>query len=70
VHGCHVRPADWPEYGRGRDPRCAGCMAHCGDEPAAVLAMTGSLRESPPAPAGAWDGAAIKEANDGVPVRV
>jgi hypothetical protein len=45
-------------------------MAHCGDEPAAVLAMTGSLRESPPAPAGAWDGAAIKEANDGVPVRV
>jgi hypothetical protein len=32
--------------------------------------MMGSLVESPRALAGAWGGAAIKEANDGVPVRV
>jgi hypothetical protein len=45
-------------------------VAHCGDEPTAVLAMMGSLGESLRALAGAWDGAAIKEADDGVPVRV
>ena len=33
-------------YGRGRDPRCANCMAHCGYEPTAVLATMGSLRQS------------------------
>ncbi|MGI8305700.1 adenosyl-hopene transferase HpnH [Saccharopolyspora hattusasensis] len=37
---------DWSAYGRGRDPRCANCMAHCGYEPTAVLATMGSLRES------------------------
>jgi hopanoid biosynthesis associated radical SAM protein HpnH len=37
---------DWERYGRGRDPRCANCMAHCGYEPSAVLATVGSLRES------------------------
>jgi len=37
---------DWERYGRGRDPRCANCMAHCGYEPSAVLATMGSLRES------------------------
>ncbi|MBB5159747.1 adenosyl-hopene transferase HpnH [Saccharopolyspora phatthalungensis] len=37
---------DWSAYGRGRDPRCANCMAHCGYEPTAVLATLGSLRES------------------------
>ena len=37
---------DWSRYGRGRDPRCANCMAHCGYEPSAVMATTGSLRES------------------------
>ena len=37
---------DWDEFGRGKDPRCANCMAHCGYEPSAVLATTGSLRES------------------------
>jgi hopanoid biosynthesis associated radical SAM protein HpnH len=36
---------DWDSYGRGRDPRCANCMAHCGYEPTAVLATMGSLRE-------------------------
>jgi hopanoid biosynthesis associated radical SAM protein HpnH len=37
---------DWSSYGRGRDPRCANCMAHCGYEPTAVLATTRSLRQS------------------------
>jgi hopanoid biosynthesis associated radical SAM protein HpnH len=37
---------DWNVYGRGKDPRCANCMAHCGYEPTAVLATTSSLRQS------------------------
>ena len=37
---------DWDQYGRGKDPRCANCMAHCGYEPSAVIATMGSLRES------------------------
>ena len=37
---------DWSRYGRGKDPRCANCMAHCGYEPTAVLATMGSLKES------------------------
>jgi hopanoid biosynthesis associated radical SAM protein HpnH len=37
---------DWDTYGRGRDPRCANCMAHCGYEPSAVIATMGSLRQS------------------------
>jgi hopanoid biosynthesis associated radical SAM protein HpnH len=41
-----VETTDWERYGRGRDPRCANCMAHCGYEPTAVLATTRSLRES------------------------
>jgi hopanoid biosynthesis associated radical SAM protein HpnH len=41
-----VETTDWERYGRGRDPRCANCMAHCGYEPSAVLATTASLRES------------------------
>lgn len=41
-----VETTDWDAYGRGRDPRCANCMAHCGYEPSAVLATTSSLRES------------------------
>jgi hypothetical protein len=36
----------WENYGRGRDPRCENCMAHCGYEPTAVLATMSSLRES------------------------
>ena len=31
---------------RGRDPRYANCMAHCGYESTAVIATMGSLRES------------------------
>jgi hopanoid biosynthesis associated radical SAM protein HpnH len=41
-----VEETDWSRYGRGRDPRCANCMAHCGYEPTAVFATLGSLRES------------------------
>jgi hopanoid biosynthesis associated radical SAM protein HpnH len=41
-----VETTDWDAYGRGKDPRCANCMAHCGYEPSAVLATTSSLRES------------------------
>ena len=41
-----VETTDWDAYGRGKDPRCANCMAHCGYEPSAVLATMGSLRAS------------------------
>src|ERR1700735_4822310 len=41
-----IETTDWDSYGRGKDPRCANCMAHCGYEPSAVLATLGSLRES------------------------
>ncbi|MEU0937544.1 MULTISPECIES: adenosyl-hopene transferase HpnH [unclassified Embleya] len=37
---------EWENYGRGKDPRCDNCMAHCGYEPTAVLATMGSLKES------------------------
>jgi hopanoid biosynthesis associated radical SAM protein HpnH len=39
-----VDTTDWSKYGRGRDPRCDNCMAHCGYEPTAVLAATKSLK--------------------------
>src|SRR5579863_10164851 len=41
-----IETTDWTKYGRGKDPRCANCMAHCGYEPSAVIASMGSLRES------------------------
>ena len=41
-----IETTDWDSYGRGNDPRCANCMAHCGYEPTAVLATMGSLKES------------------------
>jgi len=41
-----LEDTDWDKYGRGKDPRCANCMAHCGYEPSAVLATMGSLKES------------------------
>ncbi|HET6793597.1 MAG TPA: adenosyl-hopene transferase HpnH [Acidimicrobiales bacterium] len=41
-----VETTDWDSYGRGRDPRCANCMAHCGYEPTAVVATMSSLRQS------------------------
>jgi hopanoid biosynthesis associated radical SAM protein HpnH len=41
-----VEETDWSKYGRGNDPRCANCMAHCGYEPSAVLATMSSLKET------------------------
>ena len=41
-----LETTDWGKYGRGKDPRCANCMAHCGYEPSAVLATMGSLKQS------------------------
>jgi hopanoid biosynthesis associated radical SAM protein HpnH len=47
-----LETTDWSKYGRGRDPRCDNCMAHCGYEPTAVIATMGSLRQSIRAAAG------------------
>ena len=41
-----IETTDWEKYGRGRDPRCANCMAHCGYEPTATLATTRSFKQS------------------------
>ena len=41
-----IETTDWSKYGRGNDPRCDNCMAHCGYEPTAVLAATSSVRQS------------------------
>ena len=41
-----IEETDWSAFGRGKDPRCANCMAHCGYEPTAVIATLGSLRET------------------------
>jgi hopanoid biosynthesis associated radical SAM protein HpnH len=41
-----VDTTDWSTYGRGKDPRCANCMAHCGYEPTAVLASMRSPRQA------------------------
>ncbi|HET9014189.1 MAG TPA: adenosyl-hopene transferase HpnH [Thermomicrobiaceae bacterium] len=41
-----VETTEWSEYGRGRNERCANCMAHCGYEPTAVMATMHSPRES------------------------
>lgn len=41
-----IEDTDWDAFGRGKDARCANCMAHCGYEPTAVIATMGSLRES------------------------
>jgi hopanoid biosynthesis associated radical SAM protein HpnH len=40
-----VETTDWSKYGRGRDPRCENCMAHCGYEPTAVLETMRSPRQ-------------------------
>lgn len=41
-----LETTEWEKYGRGRDPRCENCMAHCGYEPTAVRATLDSPRES------------------------
>jgi hopanoid biosynthesis associated radical SAM protein HpnH len=41
-----IETTAWERYGRGKDPRCANCMAHCGYEPTAVAATMASPRQS------------------------
>ena len=41
-----IETTDWEHYGRGKDPRCANCMAHCGYEPSAVMATVRSPYQS------------------------
>ncbi|MGH2347491.1 MAG: adenosyl-hopene transferase HpnH [Chloroflexota bacterium] len=41
-----IETTEWERYGRGRDPRCANCMAHCGYEPSAVVATMRSPVQS------------------------
>jgi hopanoid biosynthesis associated radical SAM protein HpnH len=41
-----IETTDWEAFGRGRDPRCANCMAHCGYEPTAVMATASSPTQS------------------------
>jgi len=41
-----IEETDWNLYGRGKNPKCANCMAHCGYEPTAVLKTTASVKES------------------------
>ena len=41
-----IETTEWDKFGRGKDERCANCMAHCGYEPTAVIATMGSLKES------------------------
>jgi hopanoid biosynthesis associated radical SAM protein HpnH len=41
-----IEDTDWSRYGRGHDPRCDNCMAHCGYEPTAVFATLSSLHQS------------------------
>jgi hopanoid biosynthesis associated radical SAM protein HpnH len=41
-----IDETDWDAFGRGKEPRCANCMAHCGYEPTAVIATMGSLKET------------------------
>jgi hopanoid biosynthesis associated radical SAM protein HpnH len=59
-----IDETDWDRYGRGRDPRCDNCMAHCGYEPTAVnetlraphKALAAALRggPAPPPPRRHW----------------
>jgi hopanoid biosynthesis associated radical SAM protein HpnH len=40
-----LEETDWSKYGRGRHPKCANCMAHCGYEPTAVSMTMKSPKE-------------------------
>jgi hopanoid biosynthesis associated radical SAM protein HpnH len=41
-----IETTDWDAYGRGKDPRCDNCMAHCGFEPTSVIETTKSIKQS------------------------
>ena len=63
-----IEDTDWDKYGRGKDPRCANCMAHCGYEPTAVLATMGSLKESLRAARETVSGELVDAASAGGPI--
>lgn len=52
-----IETTEWEKYGRGKDPRCENCMAHCGYEPTAVNATMASPKESVRATADVLKGA-------------
>lgn len=52
-----LETTEWESYGRGNDPRCANCMAHCGYEPTAVAATMNSPVQSARAAASTLQGA-------------
>jgi hopanoid biosynthesis associated radical SAM protein HpnH len=41
-----LETTEWENYGRGRNPKCENCMAHCGYEPTAVMQTMGSVKQS------------------------
>ena len=41
-----METTEWDRYGAGRDPRCEGCLMHCGYEPTAVEDGMSSLRNA------------------------
>jgi hopanoid biosynthesis associated radical SAM protein HpnH len=41
-----LETTEWENYGRGRNPKCANCMAHCGYEPTAVVATMTSPKQA------------------------
>jgi len=38
-----METTDWEQYGTGRNPKCANCMAHCGYEASAAMDATDGL---------------------------
>jgi len=56
-----IEATEWDEYGRGKNPKCENCMAHCGYEPTAVFKTFESPTESARAFAGIIAGA-VREA--------
>ena len=47
-----INDTDWSKYGRGHDPRCEHCMAHCGYEATAALGI--AAKPSDPLKMLAW----------------
>ena len=40
-----LEETDWSKFGRGKNPKCENCMAHCGYEPTAVAQTGRSFKE-------------------------
>lgn len=41
-----MQKTDWDRYGVGKDPRCEGCMMHCGFEPTVACGLNNSLKDN------------------------